>query len=241
MAVTDLTGTTWLINSTTTTPSSTIWKSINFTSNSMSFDAITIYDDMDNEQVIAYRGAEEFPTIVYSWGWTNEAYRTIVITGGADATDQTLIAWLEANAENITPATPDVVISYNGSEIASMTESGAKTLKTGGKYCANDITVAYTKPEGGGGSEKLYIFTESAYTKTNAVIGSKYLPAILAYHSEALQSGVTITFYTYNDYILDTITGDSSGTTYPFTTVTRGQYTFTMPDESIYCALLYND
>lgn len=152
MSVADLTGTTWLINSSYSDPSSTIWKSINFTSNSMSFDAITIYDDMDNEQTIAYRGAEEFPTIVYSWGWTNEAYRTIVITGGTDATDQTLIAWLEANASNVTPASPDVVISYNNTEIATMSESGTKTLETEGTFCTGDIVVSYTKSGGGGGS-----------------------------------------------------------------------------------------
>lgn len=145
MAITDLTGTTWLMNSTTATPSSTIWKSINFTSNSMSFNAITIYDDMDNEQVIAYRGAEEFPTIVYSWGWTNEAYRTIVITGGTDVTDASLIAWLEANATEQTPASPDVVISYNGNEIATMSDSGTKTLQTSGKYVPADILIQYTK------------------------------------------------------------------------------------------------
>ena len=146
MSVADLTGTTWLINSSYSDPSSTIWKSINFTSNSMSFNAITIYDDMDNEQTIAYRGAEEYPTIVYSWGWTNEAYRTIVITGGTDATDAILIAWLEANASNVTPASPDVVISYNNAEIATMSASGTKTLETEGTFCTDDITVVYTKP-----------------------------------------------------------------------------------------------
>lgn len=46
-------------------------------------------------------------------------------------------------------STDDVVISYNNAEIASMTDSGTKTLETGGKYCADDITVTYTKSGGG--------------------------------------------------------------------------------------------
>ena len=114
MSVTDLTGTTWMINSLYSDPPSTIWKSINFTSNSMSFNAITIYDDIDSEQTIAYRGAEEYPTIVYARSWEEEAYRTIVITGGSDVSDSTLISWLEANAiQVIEPYTPGNVYVDN--------------------------------------------------------------------------------------------------------------------------------
>lgn len=40
----------------------------------------------------------------------------------------------------------DVVVSYNGSVIASLDASGTKTLLTSGKYCEDDITVAYTAP-----------------------------------------------------------------------------------------------
>lgn len=40
----------------------------------------------------------------------------------------------------------DVTISYKGSEIASMSATGTKTLLTEAKYCEDDITVAYTKP-----------------------------------------------------------------------------------------------
>lgn len=40
----------------------------------------------------------------------------------------------------------DVTISYKGSEIASMSATGTKTLLTEAKYCEDDITVVYTKP-----------------------------------------------------------------------------------------------
>ena len=39
-----------------------------------------------------------------------------------------------------------VEIKYKGNQIASMAESGTKTLKTGGSYCEGDITVEYEKP-----------------------------------------------------------------------------------------------
>lgn len=240
MSVTDLTGTTWIINSETTTPSSTIWKSINFTSNDASWNAIVIYDDMDNEQVIAYRNDEDFPTLVYEWGWSNEAYRTINISGGTDATDSTLIAWLENNAEQQIVTTPDISIFYNNAEIATMSDSGTKTLKTSGKYCTDDITVTYTK-SGGGGTSQLYVFTQYSYGMTDVVMANQNVSPMTAYQNSLIVAGATVTFKSYNDYIIDYIEGLESGDTISYTTVTRGQYTFTMPNESVYVHLLYDD
>lgn len=168
MAVSDLTGTTWVLNSTTANPSSTIFATLNFSSNSQSFVALTVYDDMDAEQTIAYReqGAQ-FPTLVYEWGWSAEAYRTISITGGDDVTNATFIAWLEANAEQQQPTVPDVAISYAGAVIASLTDSGTKTLKTQGKFCESDITIGYTKSGGGGGD--VIVFYVQSLTANNTL------------------------------------------------------------------------
>lgn len=44
----------------------------------------------------------------------------------------------------------DITISYKGSSIATMDATGTKTLLTEGKYCEDDIEVAYVKPSGGG-------------------------------------------------------------------------------------------
>lgn len=44
----------------------------------------------------------------------------------------------------------DVTINYKGNAIATMDASGTKTLLTKGKYCEDDIEVAYGKPGGGG-------------------------------------------------------------------------------------------
>ena len=42
----------------------------------------------------------------------------------------------------------DLSISYKGSEIASLSSSGTKILKTAGKYMEDDVEVVYTRPEG---------------------------------------------------------------------------------------------
>lgn len=44
----------------------------------------------------------------------------------------------------------DVTISYKGSDIATMSASGTKTLETAGTYCEDDIEITYVSPGGGG-------------------------------------------------------------------------------------------
>ena len=46
----------------------------------------------------------------------------------------------------------DVTLTYKGSTIAEMSDTGTKTLKTAGKYCEGDIGVSYVKPSSGGGT-----------------------------------------------------------------------------------------
>ena len=43
----------------------------------------------------------------------------------------------------------DITISYKGNTIAEVSASGTTTLGTSGKYCEDDISIAYTKPSGG--------------------------------------------------------------------------------------------
>lgn len=91
MAVTDLTGTTWVFNDSIDV-STSFYYSINFISNDSSFAALEAsYPDLS----YYYWGA---PTTIYSNGWYNANYKTISITGGTDATNSSLISWLEANA-----------------------------------------------------------------------------------------------------------------------------------------------
>lgn len=43
----------------------------------------------------------------------------------------------------------DITLTYKGNTIAEMSDSGTKTLETGGTYCEADIEVEYVKPSGG--------------------------------------------------------------------------------------------
>lgn len=51
----------------------------------------------------------------------------------------------------------DVTLTYKGSTIAEMSDTGTKTLKTAGNYCEGDIGVSYVKPESGVTSDDLAI------------------------------------------------------------------------------------
>lgn len=113
--------------------------------------------------------------------------------------------------------------------------SAALTFPAGFVSAVNDI------PTGGGGSSTLYVLTEAMNANTGCSVGNYTVGAKTAYYDPSIVEGATITLRTYSDYVLDTITGEDSGTTYSYTTVSRGQYTFTMPGESVYCSLYYDD
>ena len=52
-----------------------------------------------------------------------------------------------------------VNIKYKNNSIATLTDTGTKTLKTSGKYCEADIIVENTKDGGGGGNVATGTFT----------------------------------------------------------------------------------
>lgn len=70
--------------------------------------------------------------------WENYFTGTFTITGGTDATNANLIAWLQSNAEQIIP---DVAIKYNGEVISTLDYGQSVTLETEGKYMEDDVTV----------------------------------------------------------------------------------------------------
>lgn len=129
-------------------------------------------------------------------------------------------------------------VTYKGETIATV-DNETKVLQTAGTYCEDNITI--TASGGGGGSTKLYIFTATSYMNMEVYIGATVLSPRSAFSGDAIVEGATITVKTYGYYILDTITGETSGDTIPYTTVQRGQYTFVMPGESVYCKLYYDD
>lgn len=131
-------------------------------------------------------------------------------------------------------------VTYKGETLTTV-ENQTRTLQTAGKYLEDDITLTDETGGGSGGGGQLYIFSDTTYLQEEAYLGNQAMSVRAAFTSPDLVAGVTVTFYTWGDYILDTIEGVTSGNTYPFTTVTRGTYTFTMPNESVDCLLQYDD
>ena len=108
----DLTGTTWLFNATLDL-SGAVWPSagnsdeynINFTSNSTDYTGIVLTNMGPAMLGISYNASSDsvipYLTGLMGNGWTDQAYRTISITGGTDATNADLIAWIQANATQL--------------------------------------------------------------------------------------------------------------------------------------------
>ena len=129
-------------------------------------------------------------------------------------------------------------VTYKGEEIATV-ENETRVLNTAGTYCEADIEITDVTSGGGGG--QLYIFTSSPYQNEYISINNAPQVPRTSYSGQNLIEGATIKFNTYSRWILDTITGETSGNTYPFTTISRTSYTFTMPGESVECNLYYDD
>lgn len=116
--ITDLTNTTWLINTTPIMrPRQSYWN-LSFTSNNTLYTELYIgfNADVDTEDVIVYNSQNIVsPDYVYNddrGTWTNQAYRTISFTGGTDATNSTLISWLQSNATQQTPTGTEITHRY---------------------------------------------------------------------------------------------------------------------------------
>lgn len=105
MAISDLTGTTWVFNGTvySTLEAQNQYYYINFTSNNLihSYIFISEYDEV----IVKYNYLNTEVKVYDSraGGWQNEAYQTIYITGGTDVTNAYTIRWLEENATQIIP------------------------------------------------------------------------------------------------------------------------------------------
>lgn len=186
MALTDLTGTTWTLNDSLTSYAGGTYSlktySVNITTETPlptyngdadTFVMLTVGYDSGGETNVA----QVYTTSPASWDnvamfatghdtktlpdtWSSGYYEgTFTVTGGTDATNSTLIAWMEDNCTQYvpptppTPPTPDVVVTYEGANIVELSEAGTKTLKTAGKYLTDDVVLAYSGGSGGGGVE----------------------------------------------------------------------------------------
>lgn len=130
--ITDLTGYTWVGNESLSLRdyNGSTW-TINFTSNNENFNQINILA-RGPQQELRYLPNKDENQVVYDFpsGWRDEAYKTIQITGGTDATNSDLIAWLQANGNLIkqTPVSNNKII-YANKEISKL-YVGTKVVKT---------------------------------------------------------------------------------------------------------------
>ena len=75
----------------------------------------------------------------------------------------------------------DVTLSYKGSDILELSDSGSATLKTGGTYCEDDIAVEYVKPSGGG---NIVLLGSGTYTYSGSTVANLTIP--VSYSGTAL-------------------------------------------------------
>ena len=188
MAITDLTGTKWVLNNSLTAYAGGSYSFKNYDVNitldeaTEGINANPTATDSFVKIGIGYSSGIEsnqvcFCTVsndTYVWAigndtttlpdtWNNVITIPFTITGGTDATNSALISWLESNA---TMKVDDVVVSYNGSTIATLNERGTAVLETDDTFLSDDITIAYNKPSDGGGKEfKQFIENYTTITK----------------------------------------------------------------------------
>jgi len=124
----DLTGYTWVANNSLNLPYSNItFSNIIFTSNSLQYSSIVFFadlqEDLDDDEYYelwfsydntwVYNYVDGTSLIPSSEAWSNNNFKTIQFIGGQDATNSTLIAWLEANGTLTAPqpvVTPNISI-----------------------------------------------------------------------------------------------------------------------------------
>ena len=165
MAISDLTGTKWLWNNTIAEidTGGTLYQfALDFASNETDYHSWQYAGGVSSGifvmQIRYSTSISVAGTRVYrsnSGGWQDDNYKTIDITGGTDATNATLISFIEANATQIIPIPGDVEIRYNNSVIASLSSSGTEILETNGKLCVDDIVVQYSKEVYNGVSDEM--------------------------------------------------------------------------------------
>lgn len=112
--ITNLTNTTWIINDNPSTfPSGYDFTNIgdstedgpyyiNFISNEISFTSMLFRAWELSRTSMTYTNTTDTQVLTYRYNngyqWANDNYKTIVITGGTDVTNSTLINWLQNNA-----------------------------------------------------------------------------------------------------------------------------------------------
>lgn len=158
MAVTDLTGYTWIGN-TQINGSATGLYVINMTINGEAYSGLEITSKQQSISIISRSGPSKSITL-YSSGRRAPGFTSLLITGGRDATNATLISRLQNWGRLVAPAgvqttitykgqtlssvlepTVPVPVTYNGGTITTVGSGETKTLNCAGKVAVTDIVV----------------------------------------------------------------------------------------------------
>lgn len=115
----------------------------------------------------------------------------------------------------------DVTISYKGNEIATMSDSGVKTLLTSSAFCEDDITVSYTKPSGGSsvttvsfGDDAIFAGTYIGYVDGNGTYQTTTQLAMMSATTyQMLSKSILVWADTIDPLISGSISGSFSGLT----------------------------
>ena len=212
----DLTGTTWLLNNTINAPAGYGRFKLNFTSNGNN------YNDTNYSFLIGYIPETDTETGAITYGdyidlavfdsnnWLDQAYRTISITGGTDATNPQLFAWLQANAVQQEPE-PEPTGSSNlfigGASISKMLVGNSEISKI---FIGN--FEIYNAEGGGGPSVVSYnisvtVGTNCSYSGDATIEPNGTATVVLATSSSSYDLPKTITV-TGADYTYDGSTGN---------------------------------
>jgi len=143
MAVTDLTGTTWVLNQNGVDVSTLYTWNVNYDVTGTFAGSYTVLAIVWNtripEEEVTLSGSTSGLAPFAGESWSYEG--TFTFTGGTDATNATLIAWLQANAVQ-QGGSDGVTITYDGETISTITQDGTTTLPTNGKCMATDVVVS---------------------------------------------------------------------------------------------------
>ena len=151
--VVDLTDTTWVFNDTIMATNNGGGWDINFVSNNVTYEHMTAYYWYnsrfgDGENYLQYdstyvaTGPVSPPQEPIN-SWTDNAYKTIEITGGTDVSNLDLISWL---AQNATYQAPHVTKLVNSNDLNTALDAIADAIRERGNTSA---ALTFNIPEGG--------------------------------------------------------------------------------------------
>ena len=186
--ISDLTNTKWFYNNTLLWVEGATSFAINYSSNGQTYDTMTPLASPQYDVASCFYSMGATNTTVYnsqSGGWTNTAYRTITITGGADVTDSVLIEWLQTNATQVSMVDKDFdITALSGYSAIGAGQHSLGVRAAAASYLDSDLsnTITFNKlaaPNGESMSGTNYYFGSVPDAETYEIVavtgGTEYI------------------------------------------------------------------